>query len=130
MRVAYVPHCKQYLLFGTDEGEIMVISKELSKMVWKQKLSASQMSLVSVAPSGKRFIALSAREKVLTWVALVHRRGKAAFELAGSAAYKTPLLPAYCVWKGDDKVALQASNGQLLQEVTAPNSLFTKFGLF
>jgi hypothetical protein len=127
-RIPYVDNCKQYLAFGNDEGVLLVISKESAGLLWKQQLFANQISFVSVAPNSQRVLALSVKDKVITWIIAAKHKAGGPFELAGTVPFHQAAVPAMGVWKGDSRVVLLGSNGQALQEESAPKSFSFRLG--
>jgi hypothetical protein len=120
LRIAYVGNCRGYIVLGTDDGDVLVISKDSGKFLWKEKCFTNPIAFVSVAPNGLRFIALSLRDKMIMWV--TKGRTRDVFELGGKVQYSQTIVPTIGVWKGDNKVMLQEQNGQTLEEIAAPKS--------
>jgi hypothetical protein len=120
-RMLHVGNCKQFLVVGTETGDVSVIAKDPPGIIWQCECFANPVSMVSVAPNGQRFIVVSMRDKLVTWV--VHGKQKEPFALAGTMTYTPSEIPAVAVWKGDSKVSFKA-HGEVLQEVAAPRGSF------
>jgi hypothetical protein len=119
-QIAYVGNCRAYIAMGTEAGDVLVISKDSGKLLWKQRCFATPIDFVSIAPNGLKLVLLSVKDKSVIWVA--KSRTRDVFEIDGTSACHLAIVPAVGVWKGDQKVSLQTQSGQPLEEIPAPKS--------
>jgi hypothetical protein len=122
-RIAHVGNCRQFIVFGSDTGEVVVLAKEQPGVLWRHLCSRNPIALVSVSPNGQRFIVLTPKDKLLIWIASTHGKQKDPFEISGTAPYTSAIEPAVGIWKGESRVTLQLQ-GQVLEDVRAPHSSF------
>ena len=123
--VPYYDFCKEFIVCGDDEGVLTVIGRNSAKILW-QKRVFSNVSFVTVAPTGQRMIAFSMTDKTLIW--FVQGKGKQAkemFEAVKTIQVEFPANPKQSFWVNDTKVTLYSDSGTLYQD-TAPNLSFFK----
>lgn len=124
-KTPFIGGCRGYIVYGSDEGEVIVISREKRKVIWNLNISSHPISFISVSPNGQRFIIVSIPDKMLTWVCAV-APGKGIgdpFELAGTTPINFTIVPSSSAWNGDVKITLKSHNEKLL-DCSAPNLSF------
>jgi hypothetical protein len=119
-QIPYVGNCRSYIAMGTEDGGVLVISKDSGKLLWKQRCFANPIDFVSIAPNGLKFVVLSLKDKAVMWIA--KGRTRDVFELSGTSLSPLAIVPVIGVWKGDTKVTMQTQAGQVLEEISAPKT--------
>ena len=126
-RVVYIGHGKQRVVFGRDDGTLLLISGDTAQVIWEMRVSANPITFVSVSPDSQRFIAIVERDRVVMWFALNFKKTKSGpCEMIGTHEALYKVAPVKGVWKSNTTVALWSQYEQL-QELRAPKQSIFSF---
>ena len=119
-RVVYVGQGKQFVVFGREDGTLLVISRESAQVIWEMRVSANPVTFVTVSPDSQRFIVIVERDRSIMWFSFNPKKPKDGLcEMMGAPDPLMKAVPVKGVWKNNTCVELW-SQYERLQEVKAP----------
>lgn len=123
-KISYFAACKNYLVFGSETGEIIVFSRETTLINWKQQITKHPISCLSVSPNGSRFVVVVLEnEYSFSWISPNSGHSREAFSIDAIEILPRGTVVSDFVWKAEGKVILMNMDKKIM-EFSAPNMSF------